>query len=199
MHACGHVGHVGQATRVPHGPRWPGGPGGPEIQGGHMGPRWAGGPGGPEIQGGHQVQRLARPCSPGGATWDFAHGRQEAHVAILPAGARGRGGAKPTCATISGGKLPRTPCGRRRPTAREPRGILPPQPRENLSSHVESRGRLRGVLPRGNMRQRGDFILLQSQVASTWAREHGQGQSVALMGFYFLARAGLVLTIVSYR
>ena len=42
--------------------------------------------------------------------------------------------AKPTCATISGGKLPRTPCGRRRPTAREPRGILPPQqPRENLT------------------------------------------------------------------
>ena len=117
------------------GPRWPGRPGGPEIQGGHMGPRWPGRPGGPEIQGGHQVQRLARPCSPGpgGATWDFAHGRQEAHVAILPAGARGRGGAKPTCATISGGKLPRTPCGRRRPTAREPRGILPPQPRENLT------------------------------------------------------------------
>ena len=54
-------------------------------------------------------------------------------MAILPAGARGRGGAKPTCATISGGKLPRTPCGRRRPTAREPRGILPPQPRENLT------------------------------------------------------------------
>ena len=59
--------------------------------------------------------------------------RHEAHVAILPAGARGRGEAKPTCATISGGKLPRTPRGRQRPTAREPRGILPPRPRENLT------------------------------------------------------------------
>ena len=49
--------------------------------------------------------------------------------------------------------------------------------------HVRISRGVRGVLPRGNMAHVGIFILLQPQVASTWARGHGQGQSVPLMAF----------------
>ena len=75
-------------------------------------------------------------------------------------------------------------CGRRRPTARERRGIL----RFAHLGHVRISRGVRGVLPRGNMAHVGIFILLQPQVASTWARGHGQGQSVPLMA---AAAAGL--------
>ena len=135
---------------------------------------FSGRPGGPEIQGGHQVQRLARPCSPGGATWDFAHdARRLTWQSCLLA------------RVAEGGQSPRAP--RFQVANCHVRHVVDGG-RQHVSheaychlSHVRISRGVRGVLPRGNMAHVGIFILLQSQVASTWARGHGQGQSVPLM------------------